>query len=495
MNCILAIDIGTTSTKGLVIQPDGEVIFSTSVAYPTSYPQPGYAEQSINQLWDAVKEVTRKSAGQYKDVIAGVSFSCAMHSVLAVDKQGEAISEVIIWADTRSTSLARNLRSSSLATQIYETTGTPIHPMSPLCKLAWLRDHEPILFDSAFKFVSIKEYFWFKITGAWAIDYSLASATGMFDVHHLKWMPEALAWCGVDEEKLSVCVSPYHQAKSSSTALLEELKLMPSTNFVIGGSDGCLANLGSNVMNPGVLSVTIGTSGAVRATSRAYQADTRQRVFNYRLDEDHFVIGGASNNGSVLLSWFSKQILNEKPDAASFVDRAMKVGEGADGLIFLPYVMGERAPFYNPDACGVFFGLAQHHTHAHMMRALLEGICFELRSIAQAVEESAGKANRVMASGGFTGSAEWVQLLADVLNKEVCIQDANNASAMGASIIGFKALRIVYDFSDLAAVKSFFPDAAKAKLYDDYFQLFAELTEGIQDKFEKITALQSKSVE
>lgn len=491
MSYILAVDIGTTSTKGLVVQPDGVVLSSAHCAYATSYPQPGYAEQSADELWKAVKHVISESGQKYKDKISGISFSCAMHSLLPADAKGNALGPVIIWADTRSAALAKTLRNSDEGKFIYKTTGTPIHPSSPLCKLAWMKTEQVELFHSAFKFISIKEYIWFKLIGKWEIDYSLASATGLFDIHQLQWMPEALAWAGIDEAKLSRCVSPYHTLTGINTSLASELNINTRTALIMGGSDGCLANLGSSVMSADELSVTIGTSGAVRTTSRTYQEDKQQRVFNYRLDEEHFIVGGATNNGSVLLSWFSENILKEKPNAPVFVDRAMEIAPGSEGLLFLPYVMGERAPFYNPDACALFFGLAQHHTHAHMMRALLEGICFELRSIADAVEASAGKASKVVASGGFTGSESWVQLLADILGKEVCITDSNNASALGAAKMGFRALNISYNFNDAKRERSFFPKEGKSALYDPYFGLFSELTHTLQDKMDKITALQS----
>ncbi len=491
MSCILAVDIGTTSTKGLVVQSDGEVLSSSHRAYITSYPQPGYAEQSADELWNAVKQVIIESGERYRDQISGISFSCAMHSLLVVDEKGNALSPVIIWADTRSAALAKALRTSDEGKRMYITTGTPIHPSSPLCKLAWMKREQPGLFQSAFKLVSIKEYIWFKLVGKWEIDYSLASATGLFDIHQLQWMPEALAFAGIDESKLSKCVSPYHTFTGIEKSLASELTINASVNLIIGGSDGCLANLGSGVMSADELSVTIGTSGAVRTTSRTCKEDQQQRVFNYRLDEDHFIVGGATNNGSVLLSWFSENILKEQPDAPLFVDRAMEIAPGSEGLIFLPYVMGERAPFYNPDACALFFGLAQHHTHAHMMRALLEGICFELRSIVEAVEASTGKASRVIASGGFTGSAGWVQLLADILNKEVSITDSNNASALGAAKIGFRALKMRYDFNDAQRERSFFPTEGNTARYNPYYVLFGELTDVLQDKMDRITALQS----
>ena len=491
MNYILAVDIGTTSTKGLLVQPNGEVVISANVPYQTNYPEAGYAEQDAETLLNAVKKVIQDCAKGNTDHIKGISCSCAMHSLIAVDTKGKALSPVILWGDTRSASQARQLRGSKEGDKIYQATGTPIHPMSPLCKLMWMKENQTELFKSASRFISIKEYILFHLTGEWAIDYSLASATGLFDVHQLNWMPEALKQAGIDESKLSPCVSPYHTVAIADQSGADELHLKINTPFVLGGSDGCLANLGSGVMEPGELSITIGTSGAARLTSKQFCGDKQQRIFNYRLDEEYFITGGATNNGSVLLSWFREQILKEKVTAPELLERAAKVEAGAEGLLFLPYILGERAPFYDPNARGVFFGVAQHHTCEHMLRALIEGICFEIKTIADAIEESSGaNIHQVVASGGFSRSEIWVQILADILGKEISVNDPNDASAIGAAIIGFKALKIEMSFKTSLTAKLFHPDREKHQLYRDHFKLFVELTSLLQPSFEKITALQ-----
>jgi gluconokinase len=491
LNCILAVDIGTTSTKSLLVQSNGEVVVSANTAYMTDYPQTGYAEQNAETLLSAVKKVIQDVAKENTKYIQGVSFSCAMHSLIAVDEKGKALSPVILWGDTRSARQAQQLRSSKVGEHIYHATGTPIHPMSPLCKLMWMKETQAVLFKNTARFVSIKEYILFHLTGEWAIDYSLASATGLFDVHQLQWMPEALKQAGINESKLSRCVSPYHIILLSNPIIANELYLNNNTPFVLGGSDGCLANLGSGVMEPGELSITIGTSGAARLSSKNFCEDSQQRIFNYRLDEDYFITGGATNNGSVLLKWFSDQILKEKVSPADLLDRAMKVEAGAEGLLFLPYILGERAPFYNPDARGVFFGMAHHHTCEHMLRALIEGICFEIKTIADAIEQCAGEAiHQVVASGGFSHSESWVQLLADILGKQISVNDPNDASAMGAAIIGFNALKIEMSFKSSLTAKLFYPDSEKRVRYHGHFKLFVELTALLQTSFNKITALQ-----
>ena len=487
---ILAIDIGTTSTKGLAVTPSGAVFASFSKGYPTHYPKPGFAEQDPEVIFQTVVEVIQTTAlkvGNSKSLL-GVSFSCAMHSIMAVDNLGKPLTQLIIWADMRSTLQADALKLKPESSSIYHQSGTPIHPMSPLCKLVWMKEEQPELFSSTHKFISIKEYIFFKLFGEYKVDYSIASATGLFDTNNLVWSSEALREAGVNSTKLSQTVSPYSQFKSLQPELAAKLGVQSNTPFIIGASDGCLANLGSDAMDEGDMSITIGTSGAVRMVSREYKKDEQQRIFNYRLDEHVFIVGGATNNGAVLLSWFAENIEKVKHDAKAFDVDAFSITD-TEGLIFLPYVLGERAPIYDAYAKGVFFGVGIHHKTAHFKRAILEGICFEIQSIAQAVEESVGPVKHVIASGGFTKSDLWVQLMADVLGKTVEVDSRSDASAMGAAIMGFKALGLTYTPLSDKKPKIFIPHETSHQRYLKAFELFKSLYRNLKTDFPKLKDL------
>jgi len=481
---ILAIDIGTTSTKGLAVASDGTVLASFNKPYPTFYPSPGYAEQQPEEIFGAVVEViqtTLKKTGNSKALL-GLSFSCAMHSLMAVDKIGKPITPLIIWADMRSTAQADALKLKTESRTIYEQSGTPIHPMSPLCKILWMKEEQPSLFSSAFKFISIKEYVFFRFFGEYRIDYSLASATGLFDNNNLKWSQVALGATGIDADKLSQPVSPYYNFTSLKPEMAALLNVDVTTPFVIGASDGCLANLGSGAMEEGDLSITIGTSGAVRMASRGYRQDPRQRIFNYRLDEQQFIVGGATNNGAVLLSWFAENFEKVKSDARAFDMEAFSV-PNTEGLLFLPYVLGERAPIYDPHAKGVFFGVGIQHKLAHFKRAILEGICFEINSIVLAVEETVCPARYVIASGGFTKSDGWVQLMADILGKTIEIDSKGDASALGAAMMGYKSLGVTYSTQKDSGTRVFNPDEKSYHQYRKKFILFESLYKNLKANF------------
>jgi gluconokinase len=491
---LLAIDIGTTSTKGLAIRPDGEILSNFQKEYPTYYTQSGSAEQDPEEVFQAVVEIITQSV-QFNSggFLAGVSFSGAMHSLLAVGKAGEPLTRLMTWADTRSAKQAEELRSTALGKTVYSQTGTPIHPMSPLCKLMWMKEEQPGLFREAYKFISMKEYVFARLFGEYVVDYSIASASGLFDVHSLTWSSGVLRLLNIEEGKLSRPVSPYHRCSGLSSDWATRLPISRETPFIVGANDGCLAHLGCGAMSPGDLSVTIGTSGAVRMASSSYYPDQHSRIFNYRLDEHTFIAGGATNNGAVLLTWFEENIEGVKHDGAAFVEEAFSI-PGSEGLIFLPFLLGERAPMYDPQAKGVFLGIRIQHKKAHFKRAILEGISFELKSIAQAVEEVIHPIGRVIASGGFVKSDRWVQLLSDILGKPIIVNSQNDASSLGAALQGFQALGIKTSMERKEELeKSFVPNEKNHQYYQKVFEIMEPLYDKLKGDFAKLSKLGPES--
>jgi gluconokinase len=488
LDCILAIDVGTTSAKALLVNGSGEVLTSARHGYPTYYPEPGYAEQNPVEVLQAILQIIKECADKKLGTIRGLCFSSAMHSLMAVDQQGSPLTPLIIWADARSGDQAKRLRTSSQADFIYHTSGTPIHPMSPLCKLLWMKENARDLIERTDKFISIKEFIVHQLSGHYLIDYSIASATGLFDIKNLNWSPEIIAEAGISSSQLSPICSPYAHVPLMKAGH-EMLGLPLDTPLILGASDGCLANLGSGAMEKGELSITVGTSGAVRMASRQLVNDPHHRVFTYRLDETFFIIGGATNNGLVLKDWFQKLIGGPEKDLVSFVGEGRSSPAGANGLLFLPYVFGERAPYYNSDLRGAYLGLAQHHTRADMTKALMEGICFELRSIVASIENLQGPIVKVLASGGITRADEWLQILANVLDKEVSVRDTNDASAMGAASMGFHALGIPFQFRSEDDSKIFVPEKIHRALYNELFELFEHSTQVLTDGLGRLAAL------
>ena len=266
MHHIIGVDIGTTHVKAVVATTAGQVLHETKEGYPTSNPLPGHQEQNAEDIFQAVLKVLKQALRTIDNTesISCISFSAAMHSLMVVDKEGNPLTPLLTWADTRSNKYAQAIRNTKQGDIIYRDTGTPIHPMSPLCKIAWIREEMPGVFTAAHKFISAKEYIFHRFFNEFVVDHSIASATGLFDIHQLQWCDESLKFAGISAEKLSIPVS----STQTFTKLKEEYRLglgLPGgIPFLIGAGDGCLANIGAGAVLPGELALTIGTSGAVR---------------------------------------------------------------------------------------------------------------------------------------------------------------------------------------------------------------------------------------
>jgi gluconokinase len=475
----------------LIVSGKGTVVATAQEFYPTDFPQPGFAVQDPDVVVNGILKIIKQAKDQFAGEVEAIGVSSAMHSMMAVDEKGTPLTPLILWSDMRSTAEAKQLQQSVVGNEIYKITGTPIHPMSPLCKLMWMSKHDPRLLAKAWKFISIKEYLFLVLCGRVHVDHSVASSSGLFDVHKLKWSDEALDVAGITVDKLSDCVSGYDNSLRIKKDIATSLGLSVDIPVIPGASDGCAAHLGSNAMAKGRLSLTIGTSGAVRMASQTYSPDPQRRIFNYRLDEQTFISGGATNNGTVLLNWFCNNFYSGKTtDIVEFAKVATTVEAGASGLVFLPYVFGERAPHYNPDLRGVFFGLAQHHTQAHLMRSLLEGICFEIRSIVESIEQSIEHVTEVLASGGFVRSPLWLQMMANVLQKSITLHDVTDASSLGAAIMAFRGIGKDVEFEGSAKKLVFEPDPSLIAVYSDLYGIFSRSTQLLEKEFYEIVRLQ-----
>ena len=494
MKYVIGIDIGTGSSKAVAVELSGKPVHATQFSYPTYTPELTYSEQNPEEIWEAFVGCITQLVDHMKLAPQAIVMSSAMHSVIPVDENGKALMNMITWADNRSASIAKQLKNSAQGEKIYSKSGTPIHAMTPVCKLKWLRDHQRHLFDATHKFISIKEFIWFKLFGLFEVDYSIASATGLFDISELKWNDEALAWCGVTREKLSSPVEVTFGRKLTSESGLK-LNRVGNTPVLIGGSDGCMANLGSFAVTPGVAALTIGTSGAIRVANARPTVNFRAMTFNYLLTKDIFISGGPINNGGVVLKWYVEMFLRKSletgADYDAVLDEIKSIKPGAEGLIFLPFILGERAPVWDSDASGVFFGVRNYHTQGHFTRAVIEGISLALYSIANAMESSGLVIEEIHVSGGFVHSEEWLQILADIFNKKISLINAEDASAVGAAYLGMKSLNLIGDYYELKpkADATYLPIESNNRIYREVFSIYESLCKKLLPDMEAVAAL------
>lgn len=503
---VIGVDIGTTSTKAVAFGAAGRVIAHHAVEYPLFTPTPGAAEQDPDEIYRAVLTAVREAvrgAGAAPGDVIGVSFSAAMHSLIAVDAGHRPLTRSITWADSRATDWAERIKRDWGGLAIYQRTGTPIHPMSPLAKLVWLRHERPEVFARAARFVGIKEYVFFRLFGRYVVDYSIASATGLFNLVRLDWDAEALAVASITPERLAEPVPTTFHLAGLEPELARELGLLPTTPFVVGANDGVLSNLGVNAIGPGEVAVTIGTSGAMRAVVDRPVTDPSGRTFCYALTDRHWVIGGPVNNGGIVFRWVRDELAAAECETARrlaidpyevLTRIAERVAPGAEGLLFHPYLAGERAPLWNANLRGSFFGLAMHHRKEHLIRAVLEGVIFNLYSILPAVEALIGPTRTMKATGGFARSGLWRQMMADIFDREVVVPESFESSCLGAAVLGLYALGRVDSLDVISgmvgATHRHAPIAGNVAVYGRLLPIYLGIPTKLEPEYRAIAAFQ-----
>ncbi|MEO0768100.1 MAG: gluconokinase [Cyanobacteria bacterium J06649_4] len=507
MHYVIGVDIGTSSTKAVVFDAAGQQAGRSAKGYALQSPEPGAAEQNADDILQATVQTVRDvvtACDIDASQLLGISFSAAMHTLLLLDERSHPITPLYTWADNRSDKITQQLKEKTTETSIYQRTGLPIHPMSPMVKLAWLRQTRPEIFEQATRVVAIKEYVLHRWCGEWVVDLSMASTTGLLNLRSRQWDPAALNIAGITTDQLSQLVPTTHQLSLSET-YAQKMGLRPGTPIIVGASDGVLSNLGVGAINPGQAAITLGTSGAVRqVVPQPITADEAQ-LFCYALTADRWVMGGAVNNGGIALQWTRDSLVpysvapdeqrqsNAEPSASTYerlTKMASAIAPGADGLIFHPHILGERAPLWNAQACGNLFGLSRHHTQAHLVRAVMEGVLYNMQSVFSALESAGGSVKTLSASGGFAHSDLWQQMLADIFEREVQIPTVIESSAFGAAVL---ALVVLGEWPDLTHVTECItiahtrqPIAKNVKRYQKLLPVYTDLLAGFQHQYQTL---------
>lgn len=488
MSIIIAVDIGTTNIKIVACDDRGAVLLNESVACSVIRISDKEIEQDPTLVLHSVNKLLKNAILQLPtNNIKGICFSSAMHSMIAVDENDALLTNAILWGDTRSEQQAQQIKETLDEKELYQEIGVPVHPSLPLCKIVWLQENMPQVFKRVKKFISIKEYLFFKWFGKYIVDHSIAGAMGMLNIHTLQWSKKALAITGISADKLSTIVSVIHAETKLNKEYADMFGIPDNVAFIIGSSDGCFANIGSGVFKDNEATLTIGTSGAVRITTSRPLLNEKPALFCYPVLKDLYVKGGAVNNGGNVLEWFSQSFTEDKDDGYDkIIEKAASVNAGVEGLIFLPYLLGERAPIWNASARGVFFGVNSLHDKAHFTRAILEGISFGLYDVFCELQKNSNAIDTIYVSGGFTKSDFWVQMIADIFNKKVVVSNVADASAMGAIQLGMFATGLIKEMSFTQVDTSgivFTPDAEKHIIYEKQFNIFCALYHALQPYF------------
>jgi xylulokinase len=469
---IVAHDLGTSGDKASLHDADGRLLAAHTEPYPTAFGPGGTAEQDPAGWWRAFCTASRRllaDTGTRPDEVACVAMSGQMMGVVLVDAHDEAIRPALIWADTRAHHEAGMLSERVGAAHGYELLGHPIDPTYCLAKLMWLRDHEPASWARATGALVAKDYLTLRLTGRRCTDPSDAAGTNAWDQVAGTWSDEMLAAAGIERGILPEVLPSATVAGGLLGAAAHESGLRSGTPVVVGGGDGACAALGAGLIGRDVAAnATIGSSAWISIASELPLRDPQRRVVTF----DHVIPGryaplGAMQAAGAAIEWVATTLgAGDRAAFRALVERAGEVEAARDGLFFLPYLLGERAPLWDAHVRGTFVGLARHHGPAHLTRAALEGVAFNLAGTLRALVEIGGPIEAIDAIGGGASSDTWLAIMADTwglpVRRRTIVDEANS---LGAAVVGGIAVGLIDDWAAARSLSSieatFEPDPAR----------------------------------
>lgn len=504
---ILAHDLGTTGNKATVYDEKGRLLASDFVAYETHYSASNRAEQDATRWWSAVCESTRtllEDATLNPADVDVVSFSGQMMGCLPVDEAGEPLRQAIIWADQRAVDQVDTLKEEVGMETVYEITGHRASASYSAAKILWVRDNEPDVFANTHKFLQAKDFVVHRLTGSFVTDYSDASGTNLYDLDDREWSEEILSGIGLDRAKLPKLHASTDTVGEVTEESAERTGLPAGTPVVIGGGDGSCATVGAGVVQPGQTYTYLGSSSWIASASEEPIYDPEMQTFTWaHLDESKYVPMGTMQSAGGSLEWAIDAIGADLKTAADFADldepdlASLKVSQsdpGAEGLIFLPYLLGERSPHWNPNARGAFVGLSKRHSQAEMLRAVMEGVCYNLRIILESLEEQGVAGGDIRIIGGGAQSDEWREITADVFDRPMVLSDhPQEATSLGAAIAGGIGVGIFRGFDaaeDLVEPAARREPREDREHYDELFDVFQEIYRQLTPVFDRLAALE-----
>jgi xylulokinase len=443
---VLGIDVGTGGTRALIIGADGKILASATEEHEAfASPQIGWAEQRPEDWWRAATAATRKAIAGAKfrpEQIACVGFSGQMHGAVMLDEHGEVVRPALIWCDVRTEKQCRDLTQLIGSDRLIQLTCNPALPNFTLTKFLWVREFEPQNWARVRSVMLPKDYVRFRLTGERAIDMADASGTLMLDVAKRKWSDEVLQAAQIDKSLLpSLHESPDVCGKITAAGA-EATGLAVGTPVVAGAGDQAAGATGMGIVKPGAVSATIGTSGVVFAATDRPALDPRGRLHTFcHAVPGRWHVMGVTQSAGLSLRWFRDQLasnLAARPGTDPYdilTAEAAATPAGADGLLWTPYLMGERTPHLDPEARAVLAGLTASHTRGHIVRAILEGVAFSLKDTFTIFDEMNVPVKNIRLGGGGARSPLWRQIQADVYGHEVEIVEAEEGAAYGAAIL------------------------------------------------------------
>lgn len=488
---LLGIDIGTTATKATLFTPDGLVLGEGRATYSTQHPQPGWVEQDPEQWWNAVCQAIKTALGEISsDRVAGVAVSAQAPTLIAVDKNGNSLRPAIIWMDRRADAEADELlRKVPTVTKI---SGNRADPFYVAAKISWFRKNEPKLFAQTCYFLQINGYINFRLTGEFGLDPAHATLLQLRDYKNGSWSQELLNAVGVSAENFpEIKESSALQGGVTATASLLT-GLRSGTPVFFGTVDGAAAALEAGVIDPGIAAEMTGTSTVLLMPTEGAIVEPAFIAMAHAIPDRQLLLGAMVSSGASV-QWLHEKMFGGNSSITELMTSAAAVGPGSGGVIFLPYMMGERSPIWHTNARGVFFGLSLTTSQGALVRAVLEGTAFAMAHNVEIARKAGVVINELRSIGGGAKNSLWNQIKADVLGIPVVIPEASTGATFGDALVAGIGLGLYPDVRstllDVVKIRSTYqPDATRHAYYQLRYQRYRDLYENIKYDFDKSAA-------
>ncbi len=496
MDYLLGLDIGTSGVKALLISVEGKIISTKTVSYPLTTPHSGWAEQSPHDWWEATVEVIKETVSNNlidSTRIKGISLSGQMHSSVFLDEKMEVIRPAILWSDTRTSEQCKEIYTKvGGLNQLIGYVSNPALEGFTAPKILWLKENEPENYQKVKYILLAKDYIRYRLTGELFTEVSDAAGTLLFEVIKKRWSTGLLEKLEIDPDLLPPILNSFDLAGRITKPIAEKTGLKFGTPLVAGGADNACGAVGSGIIQEGRVMVSIGSSGVVLAQTDNPQADQEGRIhlFNHACPDSWYMMGVMLSAG-MSYEWLEKKLFNNSLDYPKLDQLAEEIEPGSEGLLFLPYLYGERTPHNDANARGVYFGISGKHDQRHFTRSVLEGVTFALKDSLELIKDKGVKVKEIRAIGGGAKSSVWQQILADILGKEINLLNVEEGPAFGAALIAGVGVGVYGSFTEAVSgivkvQKTIVPRIQNTEKYNQYYQLYKKLYYSLKEDFKEL---------
>jgi xylulokinase len=508
MSYLIGIDLGTTGAKTILMDETGKQLASATEEFPLYTPRPKWSEQDPEDWWrgtvNSIKNTLTKANVDASE-IKGLGISGQMHGLVLLDKNYQVVRPAILWNDVRTTEQCRYITNTLGKEGLVQNTCNPALEGFTAPKVIWVRDEEPENYKKAHKMLLPKDYVRFRLTGEIAMEVSDAAGTLLFDVRNRRWSDVVLEKLGIDKELMPPCYESIDVCGRITPEVAELTGLKTGTPVVGGGADNACSAVGNGIVKAGKVLASLGTSGTVVAHTDDVIVDKNLRAHTFcHCVPNKWYVMGVMLSAAGAFRWFRDNLGDSEVEHSKALGlnpydiltaKAEKAPVGSEGLIFLPYLTGERTPHGDANAKANFFGLTLRHGKPHIIRAVLEGITYGMRDSLEIIRtDMTLPVDQIVATGGGARSRLWRQIQADVYNAELVTINIVEAPAFGAAIlagVGAGVYNSIEEATDelVKITSKIEPISQNAKIYDDYYQIYRELYPALKPEFDKVTEI------